>query len=167
MNSQDFHVAQTRRDKNEYFLFIAKSFALGSKCPEGKQHGAVAEKHQRVVSSGYNGPAAGQPHCVPCALDEYRRKHGRKNFSVCPAVHAETNCVITAAVVGTAIAHSVMYITKRPCDDCLKMLQNMHLSAVVYMDDKTGEHYILEGPSLTKERKIEYNTGSKSRHKSA
>lgn len=156
MTDLDSHIAKTRRDKNEYFLFIAKSFGLGSKCPDGKQHGAVAVKHQRVVSSGYNGPAAGQPHCEPCALDEYKRKHGRKNFSVCPAVHAETNCVITAAVVGTAIAHSVFYVTKRPCDDCLKMLRNMHLAAVVYMDDKTGEHYILEGPSLTKECKIGY-----------
>lgn len=146
-----------REDKNGYYLSVAMQIATGSSCPEGKQHGTVAVKHNRIVSTGYNGPSAGQVHCSPCHLDEYKRKHrGKKDFSVCPAVHSEINCIITAAMIGTSLAGAIFYVTKRPCKDCLKALQNMQLEGVVYMDDTTGDHWILVGPDLQTEDKIPY-----------
>lgn len=152
----DFDIL-TNRNKNGYYLSVALQVATGSKCPEGKQHAAIAVKHNRIVSTGYNGPAVGQPECSPCKLDEYKRKHkGKKDFSVCPAIHAEPNCIITAALIGTSIVNSIFYVTKRPCDKCLGLLQNMQLIAVVYMDDMTGYHWIMMGPDLLLEDKIEY-----------
>lgn len=146
-----------RRDKNGYYLSVAMQIATGSPCPEGKQHGCIAVKHNRIVSTGYNGSPSGQPHCRPCKLDEYKRTHkGKKDFTVCPAVHAEPNCIITSSLIGTSIVGSIFYVTKRPCNDCLKMLQNMQLAAVVYMDDMSGDHWIMLGPDLLTEDKIIY-----------
>jgi len=146
-----------KKEKNGYYLSVAMQIATGSKCPEGKQHGAIAVKHNRIVSTGYNGAPTGQPRCYPCRLEEYKRTHrGKKDFSVCPAVHAEINCIITAALIGTSIVNSIFYVTKRPCSNCLKAIQNMQLLAVVYMDEMTGDHYILMGPDLHTEDKIYY-----------
>lgn len=116
-------------------------------------------KNSRLVSSGYNGPASGFSHCGPeCPLDSYKLAHkGKKNFSLCPAVHAEINCIVTAAMVGTAIKDAVIYVTKKPCQDCLKALRNLSVSGVVYADDKdNGDHYLLLGPQLMQEMKLQY-----------
>ena len=151
----DFEIIQ-RKDKNGYYLSVAMQIATGSKCPEGKQHGCIAVKHNRIVSTGYNGAPSAQPNCFPCKLDEYKKEFGRKNFAICPAVHAEINCIITASLIGTSIVESIFYVTKRPCADCLKALQNMKLTAVIYMDEMSGDHWVLVGPDLLTEVKIEY-----------
>lgn len=151
------HNILQRKDKNGYYLSVAMQIATGSKCPEGKQHGCIAVKHNRIVSTGYNGAPGGQAHCSPCKLDVYKRQHrGKKDFSVCPAVHAEINCIITSSLIGTSIVGSIFYVTKRPCPDCLKALQNMQLTGVVYMDDMTGNHWVLMGPDLQTEVEIQY-----------
>lgn len=160
MNSADLQAAMYRRDKNEYYLSVAKTIAFGSKCPEGKQHGAIAVKNKRMISTGYNGPAAGMPHCgEDCPLDVYKRENGgKKDFSLCPAVHAEINVLVTAAQVGTTLVDSVFYITKRPCPDCLKALRNLQLAGVVFPknEDDDGTHCLLIGPLLTQEMDLDY-----------
>lgn len=160
-NSPDLRIAISRRDKNEYYLSVAKTIAFGSKCPEGKQHGAIAVKNKRMISTGYNGPAAGMPHCnMPCPLDKYKLENsGKKNFALCPAVHAEINVLVTAAQVGTILVDSIFYITKRPCPDCLKALRNLGLAGVVFPHDDEeddGTHFLLLGPELLQVIELNY-----------
>lgn len=152
----DLEIAKYRHDKNGYYLSVAKTIAFGSKCPEGKQHGALAVKNSRMISTGYNGPASGMPHCsFPCPLDVWKAEHnGEKNLAICPAVHAEINVIVTAAQIGTALSGSIFYITKKPCNDCLKALRNLNLIGVVYPQDEDedeGIQYLLLGPTLEKE----------------
>lgn len=151
--ASDLEVAKTRQDKNDFYLSVARAIAQGSSCPPGKQHGCIAVRHNRIVSTGYNGVAAGHPHCgLDCPLDIYKRENaGKKNFDLCPAVHAEINCIITAAAIGTAVAGAVFYVTKRPCANCLKALQNLYLNGVVFCDDAEENHVMLLGPQLTRE----------------
>ncbi len=159
MSQSDYEMATTRRDKAEYYLSVAKTIAFGSQCPEGKQHGTIAVRNQRMISTGYNGPAAGQPHCGhDCLLDKWKREHnGEKNLSVCPAVHAEINVIVTAAQVGTVLAKSIFYITKEPCTDCLKALRNLNLTGVVFPgEEDDGSHFILLGPQLTQRFELDY-----------
>jgi len=160
--NSDFRLAMTRRDKNEYYLAVCKSIAFGSKCPEGKQHGAIAVKNKRMISTGYNGPAAGMPHCSPtvCPLDAYKlANNGKKDFSLCPAVHAEINVLVTAAQVGTVLVDSIIYVTKRPCKDCIKALRNLALAGVVFPnddDEDDGTHFLLVGPELLQQIELAY-----------
>lgn len=156
----DFEIALNNRVRNDYYLSVAKTIAFGSPCPDGKQHGAIAVKFARMVSTGYNGPASGMPHCgEECPLDVYKRENdGKKDFSLCPAVHAEINTIVTAAMIGTALRDAVIYVTKRPCENCLKALRNLHISGVVYdHDDDNGEHLLLLGPKLVQEMTIVYD----------
>lgn len=151
--ASDLEIAKTRQDKNDYYLTVTKTVATGSSCPPGKQHGCIAVKHRSIVATGYNGPPAGHSHCgLDCPLDLYKlRNKGKKNFDLCPAVHAEINAILTAAKIGTAIEGAVLYVTKRPCANCLKALQNLQLSGVVFYLDDEETHAMLLGPFLTRE----------------
>lgn len=159
--SIDYKIAMTRRDKNEYYLSVAKTIAFGSSCPEGKQHGSIAVKNRRMISTGYNGPPSGMPHCSrPCPMEVYKAaNNGKKDFSLCPAVHAEINVLITAAQLGTPLVDSIIYVTKQPCNDCLKALKNLHLAGVVYPnddEDDDGTHFLLIGPELKQTIELNY-----------
>ena len=152
----DLEVAKKRQDKNDYYLSVTKAVSYGSSCPPGKQHGCIAVKHNRIVATGYNGPPAGHAHCgIDCPLDLYKAKNkGKKNFDLCPAVHAEINTILTAAMLGTAIEGAIFYVTKRPCANCLKALQNLHLGGVVFLQDDEETHGMLLGPYLQREVKL-------------
>lgn len=153
----DIEIARSNQTRNDYYLMVAKTIAFGSQCPDGKQHGAVAVKNSRIVSTGYNGPAAGFPHCgKDCPLDRLKREGKPKDFTQCPAVHAEINCIITAAMMGTAIKDSIFYQTKRPCQDCLKALRNLGLAGVVFFSDDESFHILLLGPKLEQEVLLKY-----------
>lgn len=153
----DIEIAISNRVRNDYYLMVAKTIAFGSQCPDGKQHGAIAVKNSRIVSTGYNGPPAGFPHCGDdCHLDRLKTTGKPKDFTVCPAVHAEINCMITAAMMGTAIHGSVFYQTKRPCQDCLKALRNLGLAGVVFFNDDENGHILLLGPKLDEEIQLKY-----------
>ena len=153
----DLEVALKRKDKNTYYLFTARQIALGSKCPDGKQHGSIAVRHHRMVSTGYNGPPAGHHHCEKgCVLELQKQAGKKKDLEACPAVHSEMNCIVTAAMIGTPLVGSVFYVTKRPCDNCLKHLRNLNVAGVVYLGDDEYSHYVMIGPQLTVEFKLTY-----------
>lgn len=153
----DLEIARTNQARNDYYLMVAKTIAFGSPCPDGKQHGAIAVKSSRVVSTGYNGPSSGFQHCGDeCPLDVLKQQGKPKDFTVCPAVHAEINVILTAAMVGTAIKGAMVYQTKRPCQDCLKALRNMGLAGVIFFNDDESRHILLLGPSLEKEIVLSY-----------
>lgn len=120
----------------EYYLGIARAVAVRSPCPPGKQHGAVIVVSGRVVATGYNGPPTGWDHCLvteegDCPLD-VAKAEGRKNWEACQAVHAEVNAVVTAALAGTSVKGGTLYVTKRPCEPCMRVLANCALEDIVY-----------------------------------
>lgn len=123
-------------------LAIAKEVAGWSKCPKGKRHGCVlAFKGKYIASTGYNGPAAGYPHCfigdcyngparedstVECAWDD-----GPNGPNKCPAIHAEVNAVVNMARLGMSSYQCTAYVTKTPCKECLAVLRNAGVEIVV------------------------------------
>lgn len=82
-----------RPSKDEYYLKIAEEVAKRSPCIR-RQYGAIIVKEDTIVSTGYNGPVRGGLNCfeVGCIKDEMNLPHGRA-YELCPAVHAEENCV--------------------------------------------------------------------------
>ena len=83
-----------RINKDRYYLEIAKAVALRSPCVRAR-YGAIIVKHDAIVSTGYNGPVRGGINCYEvgeCIKDILNLPHG-KAYDLCPAVHAEENCV--------------------------------------------------------------------------
>jgi dCMP deaminase len=88
------------------------------------QVGAVIARNFRIISTGYNGAAQGQPHC-----DEMCYPDGPpcKN-----AVHAEANAVAFAARYGYATDGAIIVSTDSPCLDCARLVINAGIKGVYY-----------------------------------
>lgn len=111
---------------DEFFLNIAREVSRRSTCPRA-QVGAVIVKDHHMVSSGYNGAPAGEPHCleVGCLMEN---EHCQR------AIHAETNAVAMAARFGIAINGATLYYWDsqgRPSESCVKCSQIMKAAGII------------------------------------
>jgi len=129
----------TRPDIDEYFLKIASVAAERSTC---RRHhvGAVAVKDKHILSTGYNGAAAGLKDCLElgCLRDEQGIPSGTRH-EICRGIHAEQNMIIQASLHGVSLEGATVYVTHTPCILCAKMLANAKIRRFVtfgnYADD--------------------------------
>lgn len=128
-----------RPDPDEYFLKIAMVVAERSTC---RRHhvGAVMVKNKHILSTGYNGAAAGVKDCLElgCLRDERNIPSGTMH-EICRGIHAEQNAIIQASLHGVSIEGATLYCTHSPCILCAKMLANARIRRFVtfarYADD--------------------------------
>jgi dCMP deaminase len=146
-----------RPDIDEYFLRIASVVAERATC---RRHhvGAVAVKDKHILSTGYNGAAAGLRDCLElgCLRDALKIASGTRH-EVCRGIHAEQNVIIQASLHGVSLEGSTIYCTHTPCVLCAKMLVNARIKRFVsfgrYNDD--------EFKSLFKESGIQFEMKNK------
>lgn len=126
---------ENRKDNNEYFMGIAEAVSQRATCLS-RSVGAIIVKNKVIISTGYNGAAAGVDHClsIGCLRDKMKVKSGQRH-ELCQAVHAEQNAIINAAVNGVSIRDSVLYCTTKPCYICAKMIVNAKIKEVHFRDD--------------------------------
>lgn len=126
---------QRTTDWDHYFLNIARETATRSNCIR-RQHGAVIVRKRRILSTGYNGPPSGHPHCdegaCPRAQSETPSGWG---YDTCVAIHAEANAILYSAPADREGAS--IYITGVPCFTCAKLIANSGITEVV----ASGEPY--------------------------
>jgi len=114
-----------RKSWDEYFLDIAFEVATRSTCPR-RYVGAVVVKDKRIKGTGYNGSAAGLPHCLDegCLVI---------NNHCIRTIHAEINALLECSPEerkGAAI-----YVTDRPCADCSKVIISSGITRVIFARD--------------------------------
>lgn len=85
--------------------------------------GAVVVKDRRIKGTGYNGSAAGLPHCLDegCLL---------VNGHCVRTIHAEVNALLECSPEERKGA--TIYITDRPCAECSKLIISTGISRVVF-----------------------------------
>lgn len=115
----------SRPNWDTYFLNIAKEVAKRSTCPRASV-GAVIVKDRRILATGYNGAAPGEPHCIDegCIIES---NHCQR------AIHAETNAVAQSARFGIPTFGSTLYFWDslgRPTDSCVKCSQVMKSAGI-------------------------------------
>jgi dCMP deaminase len=114
---------------DDYFMSIAYLIASRATC-DRKHVGAILVKDKRIIATGYNGSAAGMPHC-----DETKPPHELKEIegrlSCVRTLHAESNAIDQA---GSDSRYSVLYTTVIPCFDCAKRIVNAGILQVVYAE---------------------------------
>jgi len=134
---------------DEYFLRIAKEVAGRSHCLS-RQIGAILVKNRSIISTGYNGPPRGFPHCDEKSVFDRLNLHtddlgtcprqvmdftSGGGLQYCPAVHAEVNAIANAARLGVSTKNTTMYLTCNvPCKDCLAVIINAGITEVVVPD---------------------------------
>ena len=145
---------------DEYFLKICNAVSENSKCLSRKI-GAIIVKDHSIISTGFNGPSRGIPHC---GLDRFNKdKYLRsaenngnylsqysdetinttcprqllgfvsgRGLEYCIASHAERNAIINAARHGIKTKGTKMYMTcSTPCHECLKEIINAGIEEVI------------------------------------
>ena len=101
-----------------------------------RQVGAILVKDKKILTTGYNGPPPGLPHCDEkggCLRDKLGVPSGERH-EISRAVHAEQNAIIQAAVSGVGISGATLYCTNQPCFICTKMLISAGVREFVIQD---------------------------------
>jgi len=127
---------------DEYFLKIASVVAERSTCV--RHHvGAVAVRDKHILTTGYNGAAAGLRDCLGlgCLRDELGIPSGTRH-EICRAIHAEQNVIIQAALHGVSLSGATIYCTHSPCVLCAKMLINARISRFVTYGTYSEESFV-------------------------
>lgn len=141
---------------DEYYIEICNVVASRSRCLSRKI-GAVLVKDKVIIATGYNGPPRGVPHCEGDICP--RRTQGFESgegLHLCPATHAELNCILSAARVGVPISGASLYLnTVLPCKDCTKAIINAGISEVVALD---AGYYDLMSGHFRKHSEIAWRT---------
>ena len=113
-----------------------------------RQIGAILVRDNIIISTGYNGPPRGVPHCKFDFLNRIedsmkvvdnpkcpRQILGYKSgeyLDICPSVHAETNCLASAARVGAITKDTTLYMNCIiPCKSCFGLLINAGVKEIV------------------------------------
>lgn len=124
---------------DEYFMKIAFLVAERSTCL--RHHvGAVVVRDKRILTTGYNGAAAGAKNCLElgCLRNEMKIPSGTRH-EICRAIHAEQNAIIQTGLHGIKTEGAVMYCTHPPCILCAKMIANAKIKKLIscgeYADD--------------------------------
>ena len=93
--------------------------------------GAVITKDRRILTTGYNGAAAGVKDCVElgCLRNELKIPSGQRH-EICRAIHAEQNAIIQGGFQGVNIKGATLYCTHSPCVLCAKMIVNAGIKKV-------------------------------------
>lgn len=149
-----------RISRDEWAMRLALTTAQRSTCCR-RAVGAVLLDHQgHVLATGYNGVAAGQPHCNEMGTkDTGRQFFGKQlnlpvldpkdpksypfacsgafspsgtNLDGCEAIHAEQNALLQCRDVREIYT---CFCTASPCVTCTKLLLNTGCQRVVFLEE--------------------------------
>lgn len=126
----------------DYFLGIAEQVATRATC-DRRHVGAVMVLNNMILSTGFNGSAAGLDHCDDVGHDLVD-SHCQKT------VHAEINAICQAARHGVALEGATLYCTDLPCWSCFKALVNAGIHRVFYREHYRPDPRVLDAADKTK-----------------
>lgn len=106
-------------------VFLAKAFVIAQKSidPNTVCGAVLVSKDRRVLSEGYNGPIKGSDD------SKFPLTRPEKYFHV---LHAEQNALLQYYGHYQDIQGATMYITGRPCHNCLKEMLQKGIRRIVY-----------------------------------
>jgi len=110
---------------------IAEVVATRSSCARRGVGAVIVDEVGYIQSTGYNGPARGQPNCTHSPCPGAHAEPGTQ-LDACIAIHAEVNAIAQARNIKEA---SALYCTVSPCISCAKILSNLpNLRRVFFRD---------------------------------
>lgn len=137
-----------RVDKNNYYLDIAQTVIERGTCLR-RNFGAIIVKNDEILSTGYTGAPRGRKNCSDlgfCMREKLNIPRGER-YELCRSVHAEANCIISAARRDTI--GSTLYLAGRDaktgelvanascCAMCKRMVINAGIENVVIRNTPT------------------------------
>ena len=131
-----------RRSKDNYYLDIADEVANRSTCLR-RRYGAIIVRDDEILSTGYNGAPRSRRNCTDlgrCTREELCVPSGER-YELCRSVHAEMNCIISAArrdmigsvlyLVGREVKTGALIQDTTSCTMCRRLIINAGIAKVV------------------------------------
>lgn len=139
-----------RPTRDQWAMNVAELTACRSTCCRRNVGCVILNARGHVLATGYNGVAAGLPHCnearpgsdavqiaeanpwtFPNACEGYKAPSGT-NLDGCEAIHAEQNALLQCKSIYEI---DTIYVTASPCVTCTKLLLNTSCRRVVYLEE--------------------------------
>jgi dCMP deaminase len=124
---------------DEYYLNLALAVSTRSTCLK-KHYGCVIVKNGEIISTGYNNPPRGEPHCWTCTKTCSGKDEA--TYLSCPSIHAEQNALLAASrqeMLGADL-YLAGYDVKSgepieceawPCEICLRLIKNAGIYRII------------------------------------
>lgn len=120
--------AQSQYEWDMYYLHMLDMVKKKSKDPSTKV-GAIITKNNKLVSSGFNGFAAGVHDDMKYFPERYERPL-KYDFTI----HAEMNAILlNAREGGTALDGCTMYVSLHPCVPCANAIVQSGIKRVILL----------------------------------
>lgn len=131
-----------RPSRDQWAMNMAVLTAKRATCLRRQVGAVLLNERGHVLATGYNGVAAGQPHCNdvddvgfgpvihPHACSGATSPSGT-NLDGCQAIHAEQNALLQCRDVYSI---HTCYVTASPCVTCTKLLLNTSCQRIVFLE---------------------------------
>lgn len=119
---------------DKFFLDVASRLAEESHCIS-LHVGAVIVRDKRIISMGYNGTPEGLPNCDDQFAKSIFKREEHHEWSLINEIHAEMNALMYAAKNGIPVQDCTIYVTHKPCYECMKNISQSGIKRVVYLHD--------------------------------
>lgn len=118
-------------EKDNYIMTICLAAAARASCYKKKVGAVFVNSDYEILATGYNEAPSKQPHCDrKTCLDETGKCRR--------TAHAEANAIVQAAKNGARLNGSILFVTHFPCHECLKLLINLCIDEIVYLEETSG-----------------------------
>lgn len=118
----------SRPSIDEYFLRMASLVATRSTCIRRQVGCVLANVHNHVIATGYNGVCKGDTHCIASPCPGAFMPSG-EGLHLCQAIHAEQNALIQCRDID---AIHTAYCTASPCVNCMRLLVGTGVQRIVF-----------------------------------
>ena len=161
----------------ETLMAAAYTSGRRSRCLKRKVGAVIADKYDRIISSGFNGVPYGLKECSVafgnCYRDRRREAVGRriskalsisdqdkavgvikanvKLLELCRALHGEESAILNLVGRGVDLTDSTIYVTTYPCNLCANKIVQAGIKHVVYFEPYPVE----EAKKIFKEAGVE------------
>lgn len=132
----------SRPSFQEWAMSLAVLTATRSTCLRRHVGCVLFNSRHHILSTGYNGVAAGMPHCNDMDGDiepwcypnrcEGAQSASGQNLDGCEAIHAEQNALLQCRNVYEI---EICVTTTSPCVTCVKLLLNTSCQEILYREE--------------------------------
>ena len=137
LNRDIYLMSMNKQEKyDKAYLKMALEWAQLSHC-ERKKVGALIVKDRMIISDGFNGTPTGFEN--PCEDDQ--------NYTKWYVLHAEANAITKVASSTASAKGSTLYITMSPCRECNKLIHQVGIIKVIYINeykDRSGLDFLIK-----------------------
>lgn len=118
-----------------HFLDLARQVSRKSNC-SSRQVGAVIVKDSVVLTEGFNGVSSRFENCkiAGCKRCSVGGLTGL-GYENCICIHAEQRAIANAAAKGIPISGAALYLTLRPCLQCLLLVYAAGIKEIWYSEE--------------------------------